>query len=188
MFGSYISMVHDGPDLVRAAERPGHGQLVSIPSIQLALANLRERYQYILVDSPPSLSEHVLAAVDTADLVWAITGPTRAELTATKELLKLFDRLEVAPGRRLVILDENRLDIPAVDAEEILGRRPDVTIRFSAEIMAAIDSGAPLAQSDPEAESLGTIAELAAGLEDRLLRAVGRNPARGLARKAQASS
>ncbi|MDQ6917929.1 MAG: response regulator [Candidatus Dormibacteraeota bacterium] len=187
MFAKFISTVPGGPALVRAADRPEHGQLVSIPSIQLALAHLRERYQYILVDSPPSLSEHVLAAVDAADLVWAITGPTRAELTATRDLLKLFDRLEVAPGRRLLILDENRPDIPAVDAEGILGRRPDVSIRFSADIMDAIDSGAPLAQSAPDAESLGTIAELAAGLEDRLLRAAGRNPARGLARKAQAS-
>jgi len=50
----------------------------------------------------------------------------------------------------------------------------------------AADSGAPLALSDPAAASLETIAELAAGLEDRLLRAVGRNPAGGLARKAPA--
>ena len=56
--------------------------------------------------------------------------------------------------------------------------------RVSEEIMEAVDSGVPLAQSDPEAETLGTIAELAAGLEDRLLRAAGRNPAAGLARKA----
>jgi hypothetical protein len=45
-----------------------------------------------------------------------------------------------------------------------------------------VDSGAPLAQADPQALSLGTIAELAAGLEDRLLRATGQHPAGGLAR------
>jgi len=186
MFAKFITSIPGGPSLVRAADRPEHGQLVSVPSIQLALENLRDRYQYILVDAPTSLSEHILAAVDTADLVWVVTGPSRAELTATSELLKLLVRLEVPLARQLLILDQKRPDVTADDPAAILGRRPDLTIRFSADIMEAVDSGAPLAQSDPEADSLGTIAELAAGLEDRLLRAAGRNPAGGLARKAPA--
>jgi CheY-like chemotaxis protein len=186
MFAKFITSIPGGPSLVRAADRPEHGQLVSVPSIQLALENLRDRYQYILVDAPTSLSEHILAAVDTADLVWVVTGPSRAELSATSELLKLLVRLEVPLARQLLILDQNRPDVTADDPAAILGRRPDLTIRFSADIMEAVDSGAPLAQSDPEADSLGTIAELAAGLEDRLLRAAGRNPAGGLARKAPA--
>jgi DNA-binding response OmpR family regulator len=186
MFSKFISASPGGPGLVRAADRPEHGQLVSVPSIQLALTNLRDRFQYILVDAPPSLSEHILTAVDSADLVWVVTGPTRAELTATTELLKLLARLEVPPSRQLLILDQNRPDVTSEDAAEILGRRPDVRIGFSSDIMEAVDSGVPLAQSDPEAASLGTIAELAAGLEDRLLRAAGRNPAGGLARKAPA--
>jgi DNA-binding response OmpR family regulator len=186
MFSKFISASPGGPGLVRAADRPEHGQLVSVPSIQLALTNLRDRFQYILVDAPPSLSEHILTAVDSADLVWVVTGPTRAELTATTELLKLLARLEVPPSRQLLILDQNRPDVPSDAAAEILGRRPDVRIGFSSDIMEAVDSGVPLAQSDPEAASLGTIAELAAGLEDRLLRAAGRNPAGGLARRAPA--
>ncbi len=186
MFTKFISASPGGPGLVRAADRPEHGQLVSVPSIQLALTNLRDRFQYILVDAPPILSEHILTAVDSADLVWVVTGPTRAELTATTELLRLLARLEVPPSRQLLILDQNRPDVTSEDAAEILGRRPDVRIGFSSDIMEAVDSGVPLAQSDPEAASLGTIAELAAGLEDRLLRAAGRNPAGGLARKAPA--
>jgi CheY-like chemotaxis protein len=184
MFSKFISTVPGGPSLVRATDRPEHGQLVSVPAIQVALTNLRDRFQYILVDAPPSLSEHILTAVDSADLVWVITGPTRAELTATTELLKLLVRLEVPPSRQLLILDQNRPDVSVADVAEILGRRPDVTIGFSPDIMEAVDSGVPLAQSAPEADSLETIAELAAGLEDRLLRAAGRNPAGGLARKA----
>jgi CheY-like chemotaxis protein len=186
MFAKFISTVPGGPSLVRAADRPEHGQLVSVPAIQLALENLRDRFQYILVDAPVSLSEHVLAAVDSADLVWIVTGPTKSELIPTAELLKLLGRLNVPAERRLLILDQNRPAIPLEDPAAILGRRPDLTIGFSPEIMAAVDSGSPLAQSDPEAESLGTVAELAAGLEDRLLRAAGRNPAGGLARKAPA--
>jgi CheY-like chemotaxis protein len=186
MFAKFITSVPGGPGLVRAADRPEHGQLVSVPSIQLALEHLRERFQYILVDAPTSLSEHILAAVDAADLIWVVTGPSRAELTATAELLKLLIRLEIPLARQLLILDQNRPDLTAEDPAAILGRRPDITIRFAADILEAVDSGAPLAQSDPEAESLGTIAELAAGLEDRLLRAAGRNPAAGLARKAPA--
>jgi CheY-like chemotaxis protein len=187
MFAKFISTVPSGPALVRAADRPEHGQLVSVPSIQLALERLRDRFQYILVDSPPSLSEHILAAVDTADLVWVVTGPTRSELTPTADLLKTLARLDVPVGRQLLSVDQNRPDISVDDPAAILGRRPDITIHFSADIMAAVDSGAPLAQSDPEADSLGTIAELAAGLEDRLLRAAGRNPASGLARRAPAA-
>jgi pilus assembly protein CpaE len=172
MFAKFIATVPGGPALVRATERPEHAQLVNVPSIQLALANLRERYQYIVVDSPPTnMSEHMMAAVDAADLVWVVTGPSRSELSATAELLKLLGRLGVPTERQLVILNQNRPDLLASDPEAILGVRPQITIGFSEEIMNAVDSGAPLAQSDPKAAALQTVAELAAGLEERLLRA-----------------
>lgn len=170
MFAKFIATVPGGPGLVRVTGRPEHGQLITVPAIQLALSNLRARYQYILVDSPPSVAEHILAAIDVADLVWVVTGPTRAELTATGELLKLLGRLEVPTSRQMVILDHSRPDITADDPASILGVSPQVTIGFSADIMAATDTGTPLAQSDPEAASLYTVAELAAGLEVRLVR------------------
>lgn len=184
MFGKFITTLPGGgPALVRAADRPEHGQLVNVPAIQLALAGLRERFQYILVDAPPSLNEHILAAVDSADLVWTITGPTAVELAATAELLKLLDRLEVPLSRQLLILDMNRPDVIPGDPAAVLGRRPDITIQFSEEIMESVNSRMPIGFTNPEAESLSTIAELAAGLEDRLQRAVGRTHAGGLSPK-----
>ena len=49
--------------------------------------------------------------------------------------------------------------------------------------MDSVNSRAPIGLTNPEAESLSTIAELAAGLEDRLLRAVGRTRAGGVSPK-----
>jgi CheY-like chemotaxis protein len=183
MFGKFITTLPGGPALVRAADRPEHGQLVNVPAIQLALAGLRDRFQYILVDAPPSLNEHILAAIDIADLVWVVTGPTPVELSATADLLKLLARLEVPTSRQLLILDLNRPDVIPEDATASLGRRPDVTIQFSNEIMESVNSRVPLGFTNPEAESLSTMGELAAGLEDRLLRADGRARARGLSPK-----
>jgi CheY-like chemotaxis protein len=184
MFSKFITTLPGGPGLVRAAERPEHGQLVNVPAIQLALSGLRERCQYILVDAPPSLNELILAAADTADLVWVISGPTRVELAATADLLRLLARLEVPPSKQLLILNLHRPDVTVADPTDILGRRPDITVKFSPELMESVEAGSPLGLSKPEAESLETIAELAAGLEDRLLRAAGRNRAGGLTRKA----
>ena len=171
MFSKFVAEGAKGPSLVRATDRPEHGQLVTVPAVQTAIANLRERFQYVVIDCPPSLNEHLLAALDASDLVFVVTGPTRGEMAMTAELLKLLGRLEVPAGRQLLILDQNRPDRVPEKAAEVLGRRVDLTIPYSERHLDAVEAGRPLGMSDPDSEELATISELAAGLGDRLQRA-----------------
>jgi pilus assembly protein CpaE len=180
MFGKFVTAVPAGPSLVRAADRPEHGELVTVPAIQTALTFLKDRFQYVVVDSPPSHNEHLLAAIDAADLVCMVSGPTRVDLATTAELVKLVARLDVPAARQLLILNLNRFGATRGEAAEVLGHRVDVTIDYSERFVESVDNGVPIGLADPDAPEVGTLAELAAGLGDRLLRAAGKSEPRSL--------
>lgn len=175
-FERFIFQAAAGPSLVVATTRPEHVQLVNVPSIHLALDSLRSRFQYILVDAPASMSEEVLAAIDVADLVWVVTGPSRANRAATRELLNVLERHGVSAGRRLLIQVSAHENSAEQDPESPDETRPQVRIEFSKAIQEASDGAIPLAQSDPGSRDLATISELAAGLQDTLIRNAGRPP------------
>jgi pilus assembly protein CpaE len=178
MFSKFIAEGESGPSLVRATGRPEHGELVTVPAVQSAISSLRERFQYVFIDCPPSLNELLLAALDACDLACVVTGPTRLELALTAELLRLLTRLEVPAEKQLLILDQNRPGEPPVDGAEILDRRVDLVVPYSERIAAGVDAGKPLGVSEGEAPELATLGELAAGLGDRLLRSAGAKSAR----------
>jgi len=184
-FERFIFKTEGGPSLVVATTRPEHVQLVNVPSIQLALDSLRRRFQYIVVDAPASMSEQVLAAIDVADLVWVVTGPSKTNGAVTGELLKVLERHWVSPERQLSIEVSTRA--PATvdhESESDLDTRSRVRIPFSEAIREASEGGVPLAQSDPGSNDLSTLSELAAGLQDSLSRYSNRPPGQDRARAA----
>jgi DNA-binding response OmpR family regulator len=171
MFGKFVAERTGGPSLVRAAGRPEHAELVTVPAVQDAIQRLRERYQFLFVDSPAFLNEQLLAALDSADLVCVVSGAARSELVTTAELLKLLTRLQVPLTRQMLMLVHTRPGALAADAEEILGRRFDITMPFSERLAEGVDHNQPLAAVMPEAPELLTLGELAAGLGERVQRA-----------------
>jgi pilus assembly protein CpaE len=147
--------------------------------VAAALRALRARFDYVVVDTAPTLEEHVLHVLDAAD---RIVLPMTLELTAVKNarlLLDLLGALGCPPERLVLVLNRagSRAGVSAKEAEQVLGRR------FAAEVASdwrlatlAGEKGIPLVTADPEALVSRHIAALA-----RTLAGIGA-PATGEAR------
>src|SRR5665647_2344733 len=57
-----------GLDTVCAPSQPGEADRISGPLVGEMLRVARRCYEYVIIDTPPAFSEHVLAAFDVSDM------------------------------------------------------------------------------------------------------------------------
>jgi len=136
--------------LVVGADRPERAELVTLPAIQLAIDRLSAACQYVLIDSPASLNERTLTALDASDTIFLVTSGSLPSLKATRRCLDLLDKLGASVPRLRIILNNSTVQPVVMSvAVEVLGRRPDFIARWSAGMELAANRGRPLVASDP---------------------------------------
>jgi pilus assembly protein CpaE len=137
----------DGVDCVLAPVDPSAAELIAPLFVAQLLAELRMRYEFVVVDTPSQLSEHVLEALDAADHQVLLTTP---QLPALKSLRLVIDTLQLLgyePTRRTILLNQvggaRGLDRDAV--QEAINHPVAAVLPHSDDVAAAIDAGVPLA-------------------------------------------
>ena len=179
VFSKFVHECAPGIHLVVATERADHAELVTLPAVQTAITRLRERFQFVLVDAPAvAYGQHTLAALETAALVCVVTATDEGSLASAAQLLKLLNRSGISSRRQVVILNSRVADGADGNPADLLGRPVDVRVAHSTRFPQAIAAGQALAATDPDAEAVETLRELAAGLADRISRAGAASPAR----------
>ena len=67
------TVVHDtGVHVLAAPREPSEADRISPPDVTRILDAVRNRFDYVLVDTPPALAETVLAAFDLSDLLYVM--------------------------------------------------------------------------------------------------------------------
>lgn len=127
---------------------------------------LKEKYDYVIVDSAPAFDEQTLTALDeTDDLVMVATldVPT---LKNVKVALETLDMLNIAQGHRHLLLNraDDAVGIGAEKVEAILGMSVSTQISTSIDIAAATNAGRPIVLSAPDHESSRAVRALATAL------------------------
>ena len=74
-------------------------ELVSVSLVQELVARLRYGVDFLAIDTPASFHERNLAAIDAVDLVCVVTSQHLPSLTATKDYLRVLEKLELPRDR-----------------------------------------------------------------------------------------
>jgi chromosome partitioning protein len=121
---AFLQLVPSGPDLVGAEI-----ELVSMPHrerrLELALADVREKYEIIVIDCPPSLGLLTLNALTAAD---AVIVPLQCEYYALEGLARLLETID------LVRASLN----PELVLEGIVGTMVDVRNSLGKQVLAEV--------------------------------------------------
>lgn len=163
MFDLFIAAHASGVRLIAGADLPERAELVTVPAVQHALDRLRGTSDYVLVDTAASFSQHTLAAIDMADVIWVVTSAHLASLKATSDALGVLDKLGFPKGRVLLAL--NRLTQAGLEVDQVtrfFGRKADLLIPYTAPFDDAADHGRPLVLSAPQNAGAQVMRELAA--------------------------
>jgi DNA-binding response OmpR family regulator len=163
LFDLFLATHSSGVRLVVGAGRPELAELVTVPAVHHALDRLRAISDYVIVDSAATFTQHTLAAIDGADVIFLVTSAHLASLKATADIRTVLEKLGVPKERVLLAL--NRTTASGLEADPVMrffGRKPDVTIPFTRPFDDAADEGKPLVLSSPQNAGAVVMRDLAA--------------------------
>ena len=87
---------------------PGEADRIPGPTVAEVLRVAKRAYDFVIVDTPPAFTEHVLAAFDVSDLIVLLAT---LDIPALKNLRLTLDTLDLLGqpdrGRRVIVLNRS---------------------------------------------------------------------------------
>ena len=144
---------HDvsGLDVVAAPADPADADRVPSHVVIELLKVARGKYDYVIVDTPPSFTEHVLAAFDVSDLTILIAT---LDIPAVKNLriaINTLDTLGAAREARTIVLNraDAKVGLKPDDVEAALKAPISANVPYSLTVPASVNRGVALVLDDP---------------------------------------
>ncbi|KRE43679.1 AAA family ATPase [Knoellia sp. Soil729] len=140
-----------GLDVIAAPTDPSLADRIGAQVVTELLRVSAANYDYVIVDTPPSFTEHVLAACDVSSLLVLIATLDIPAVKNLKLALETLDALGSPRDSRVVVL--NRADVKvglrSEDVVQALGVPIAVSIPASTSVPASVNRGVPLVLESP---------------------------------------
>lgn len=152
-----------GLDVIAAPADPADADRVPSHVIIELLRVARGKYDYVIVDTPPSFTEHVLAAFDVSDLTVLIAT---LDIPAVKNLriaINTLDTLGASKESRTIVLNraDAKVGLKPDDVEAALKAPISANVPNSLTVPASVNRGVALVLDDPRNPVSLAIRELA---------------------------
>jgi pilus assembly protein CpaE len=167
---SLITPHSPGLDTVLAPTEPGQAERVDVKVVGELVRVLRRMYDFVIIDTAPAFSEHVLAAFDAADcyvLLATLDIPALKNLRLTLEMLEL---LGYPQANWLVALNrsDSKVGLGIDEVERTLRVPISAQIPSSRAVSASINKGVPLVLDEPGHPVSQAIRQLATTVTSRV--------------------
>jgi pilus assembly protein CpaE len=137
--------------VLAAPDHPVHAEEVTPQTVTRVLETLRTMYRWIIIDGPPSFTEHMLAAIEYIDTIVVVSSldvPSiknlRLSVDTLRELGLPRDRLKLVLNRA-----DSKVGLTVREVEKSLGTRIDVAIPSSREVPYAVNQGVAIVTARP---------------------------------------
>jgi pilus assembly protein CpaE len=140
---SMLTRVEDGFDALFAPSEPGDTSVFTPTTISRVLGLLQSRYDYVVVDTSPTMSTLIRHVLLESDLVLLLTTLDMPAIKNLKIVLSILNGLGLATERRMVVLNraEGKVGLAPHDVEELIGEPISVTIPSSLKVSASANEG-----------------------------------------------
>ena len=134
-----------------APVEPGAAESIPAPLVGRVLRVLRQLFQFVVVDTPPAFTDHVLAAFDESDYVALLATLDIPALKNLKLTLETLDLLNYPRDRWRIVLNraDSKVGLQVSEVEKTLRVPIAVQIPSSRSVPASINRGVPLVLDEP---------------------------------------
>lgn len=148
---SVVTHHESGLDAVCAPSEPQDAERIPGATIGELLRLARRSYDFVIVDTPPAFTEHVLAACDVSDLLVLLAT---LDIPAVKNLRLALDTLDLLGHpreARVVVLNrsDSKVGLRVDDVVTALRQPIGVMIPSSSTVPATINRGVPIVLDQP---------------------------------------
>jgi pilus assembly protein CpaE len=148
---SLLTPYRPGLEMLLAPVNPGDAEKVPPSLVGELLAVLRTMFDYVVVDTPPQISEHVLTALDASAHHVLLTTPDVPALKNLRVVLDVLDMLSYPAEIRSVVLNraESKLRLSQEDVERVIRTPVAAQIPASRAVPIAVNKGTPIMLASP---------------------------------------
>ncbi len=160
---AFLISHHSGLRVLAAPIRPDQIGAITTEFMSNVINVLRNEFEYIVVDTPPSFSPEVIAAVDASTYVVMVGMLDALSLKNAKLGLETLDLMGYPAERVRVVLNRANTSVGITnrDVSNILERAPDVLIPSSRDITTSVNEGNPIVLSQKRSEAARSFNQLA---------------------------
>ncbi|HXL42063.1 MAG TPA: AAA family ATPase [Actinomycetota bacterium] len=166
VFPEYLMEHSSGYQVLSAPADPFAAELVGPREATRVLECARGQFDYIVVDTPPSLNEVVLAAFDQSRYLVVMATLDVPSLRNLRVFLETIDRLKLPAEDISCVLNKAEPD-NGIDLQELLRVYPRgfaAVLPYSKEVSRSLNIGQPVLTGDPRAEISQKLLEAGAKL------------------------
>ena len=149
---SVVTTHESGLDALCAPAEPSDADRVPGQVVAEILRVARRTYDYVVVDTPPAFTEHVLAAFDSSDTLVLIAT---LDIPAVKNLRLTLDTLDLLGSpreARIVVLNRSDAKVGLKAEDVVTAIRQDIAIMVpnSTAVPASVNRGVPIVLDEPK--------------------------------------
>ncbi len=152
-----------GLRVLAAPARPDQAASVAPEFIADVFGVLREEFDFVIVDTPPSFTPEVITTIDASTAYLHGGDARRLSLKNTRLGMETLDLMGYDPNRVRVVLNRanTSVGITRADVLSILGRNPDILVPSHRDIARSVNEGAPVVISQRRSEAARAFESLA---------------------------
>ncbi|MEP6695265.1 MAG: AAA family ATPase [Pseudonocardiales bacterium] len=134
-----------------APVEPGLAETIPAATVAKVLHLLKRMFPYVVVDTPPAFTDHVLAAFDQSDVVALLATLDIPALKNLKLTLETLDLLNYPREKWRVVLNraDSKVGLALADVEKTLKVPIACQIPSSRDVPASVNRGVPLVLDSP---------------------------------------
>ncbi|HEV2922872.1 MAG TPA: AAA family ATPase [Solirubrobacteraceae bacterium] len=161
----FLAVHSSGARALLAPSRPDQAGIVTSDFLRDVYAVLREVNDFVIIDTPPSFTPEVIAAVDSSTEVCLVAMLDSLSLKNSKLGLETLERMDFDTDRIRLVLNraDSNVGIGREDVPKILGAQPDVLVPSDRGVTRSINRGEPIVlehRRSEAAKSFRALAEL----------------------------
>lgn len=143
-----------GFDVLAAPRDPIAADSVTPDRVADILLAVRQRYDYLIIDTPPSLNEVVLSSFDISEHLIVLATLDVPSVNNMRVFLSTLDRLKIPHDGLHLVLNkaEKNVGFTGSDVEQILGRPWDLVLPYDREVSRAVNLGLPVTEAAPDTD------------------------------------
>jgi pilus assembly protein CpaE len=148
--------------VLAAPTAPSEADQVTPPDMIRILGLLRQMFDFVVIDSPPHLSEVVLQAVAESDTIGFIVALDVPSVKNARLGLQAFGLLQLPMERVLLILNraDSKVHLAVNDLERALEMKVELSLPSEAAVPQSVNQGVPLMLEYPKSRFASNITQL----------------------------
>ena len=157
---SVVTRHESGLDAACAPAEPSDADRIPGQTVSELLKVAKRCYDFVVVDTPPAFTEHVLAAFDNSDLLVLIAT---LDIPAVKNLRLTLDTLDLlgSPKEdRVIVLNRSdaKVGLRSEDVVAVIKQEIAVMVPNSTAVPASVNRGVPIVLDEPKHPSASPFA------------------------------